>query len=164
MESGTIRKSRITWGVEAVSVLLLLILVGLVSAQVFMRYVMDAPLTWSEEAARITFIWVTFIGAGLAFQRRENLRIQLLPDALSLRPRLWLRIAMYLIEVTFMGLVLYQSIPLLWRLYPAHTPALDWTQDVFYGGVAGGGLVIFGYALVGLRDTIMAIRQAGGNR
>lgn len=164
MENGTARKSRITWAVEAVSVLLLLVLVGLVSAQVFMRYVMDAPLTWSEEAARITFIWVTFIGAGLAFQRRENLRIQLLPDALSLRPRLWLRIAIYLIEVAFMGLVLYQSIPLLWRLYPAHTPALDLTQDVFYGGVAGGGLVIFGYAVVGLRDAIADVRQAGRNR
>jgi TRAP-type C4-dicarboxylate transport system permease small subunit len=164
MESGTIRKSRVTWAVEAVSILLLLILVGLVSAQVFMRYVMDAPLTWSEEAARITFIWVTFIGAGLAFQRQDNLRIQLLPDALPLRSRLRLRIALYLIEVAFMGLVLYQSIPLLWRLYPAHTPALDWTQDVFYGGVVGGGLVIFGYALVGLRDTMTAIRQVGRTR
>jgi TRAP-type C4-dicarboxylate transport system permease small subunit len=164
MESGTIRKSRITCGVEAASVLLLLILVGLVSAQVLMRYVMDAPLTWSEEAARITFIWVTFIGAGLAFQRRENLRIQLLPDALPLRSRLWLRLVMYLIEVAFMGLVVYQSIPLLWRLFPAHTPALDWTQDVFYGGVAGGGLVIFAYALVGLRDTMTALRQAGRTR
>jgi hypothetical protein len=71
---------------------------------------------------------------------------------------------MYLIEVAFMGLVLYQSIPLLWRLYPAHTPALDWTQDVFYGGVVGGGLVIFGYALVGLKDAIAAVRQAGRNR
>lgn len=164
MESGTIRKSRVTWAVESVSILLMLILVGLVSAQVFMRYILDSPLTWSEEAARITFIWVTFIGAGLAFQRRENLRIQLLPDALSLRPRLWLQITIYLIEVAFMGLVLYESVPLLWRLYPAHTPALDWTQDVFYGGVAGGGLVIFGYALVGLRDAIAAVRQAGRNR
>ena len=164
MENRAIRKSPVTCAVEAVSILLLLILVGLVSAQVFMRYVMDSPLTWSEEAARITFIWVTFIGAGLAFQRRENLRIQLLPDALSLRPRLWLQITIYLIEVAFMGLVLYESVPLLWRLYPAHTPALDWTQDVFYGGVAGGGLVIFGYALVSLRDAIVAVRQAGRNR
>jgi TRAP-type C4-dicarboxylate transport system permease small subunit len=164
MEGETTRKSWITGAVEAVSILLLLILVGLVSGQVFMRYVMDAPLVWSEEAARITFIWVTFIGAGLAFQRRENLRIQLLPDALPLRSRLWLRLVMYLIEVAFMGLVVYQSVPLLWRLYPAHTPALDLTQDVFYGGVTGGGLVILGYALVGLRDTMTDIRQAGRNR
>ncbi|MBP1776200.1 MAG: C4-dicarboxylate transport system (Permease small protein) [candidate division NC10 bacterium] len=164
MEGETTRKSRITWAVEVVSILLVLILAGLVSAQVFMRYIMDAPLTWSEEAARITFIWVTFIGAGLAFQRRENLRIQLLPDVLPLRPRLWLRLVIYAVEVAFMGLVLYESIPLLWRLYPAHTPALDLTQDVFYGGVAGGGLVILGYALVGLRDTMMAIRQAGRNQ
>jgi hypothetical protein len=68
---------------------------------------------------------------------------------------------MYLIEVAFMGLVVYQSVPLLWRLYPAHTPALDWTQDVFYGGVTGGGLVILGYALVGLRGTVAELRQAG---
>lgn len=163
MVSGTTRKSWVTRAVEAISILLLLVLVGLVSAQVFMRYIMDSPLIWSEEAARITFIWVTFIGAGLAFQRRENLRIQILPDALPPRSRLWLRLTMYLIEVAFMGLVVYQSIPLLWRLYPAHTPALDWSQDVFYGGVAGGGLVILGYALVGLWDTVTAIRQAGRN-
>lgn len=163
MENSTIRKSPVTCGVEAISILLLLILVGLVSAQVFMRYVMDSPLTWSEEAARITFIWLTFIGAGLAFQRRENLRIQLLPEALSLRPRLWLRLAIYLIEVAFMGLVLYQSVPLLYRLYPAHTPALDWPQDAFYAGVAGGGLVILVYAMVGLRDTIVAIRMERRN-
>lgn len=161
MEGESTRKSRVTLAVEATSILLLLILVGLVSAQVFMRYIMDAPLTWSEEAARITFIWVTFIGAGLAFQRRENLRILLLPDTLPLRPRLWLRLVVYAIEVGFMALVLYQSVPLLWRLYPAHTPALDLTQDVFYGGVTGGGLVILGYAVVGLRDTVLEIRQAG---
>lgn len=163
MEHRSKEKSLVTRGVEGITVLLLLILVGLVSAQVFMRYVMHSPLTWSEEAARITFVWLTFIGAGLAFQRRENLRIQILPDALPLKPRLWLRLAMYLVEVAFMGLVLYQSVPLLQRLYPAHTPALEWSQDAFYGGVAGGGLVIFGYALVGIKDTIAAIRQEGRN-
>lgn len=163
MEHRSKEKSLVTRGVEVITVLLLLILVGLVSAQVFMRYVMHSPLTWSEEAARITFVWLTFIGAGLAFQRRENLRIQILPDALPLKPRLWLRLAMYLVEVAFMGLVLYQSVPLLQRLYPAHTPALEWSQDAFYGGVAGGGLVIFGYALVGIKDTIAAIRQEGRN-
>jgi hypothetical protein len=30
--------------------------------------------------------------------------------------------------------------------------------------VVGGGLVIFGYALVGLRDAIAAVRQVGRNR
>ncbi len=161
MQDDRVRKALGTAVVEVISIALILTLVGLVSAQVFMRYIMDAPLTWSEEAARIAFIWVTFVGAGLAFQRKENLRIQLLPDILLLRPRLRLRLAMYVIEVGFMALVLYQSVPLLWRLYPAHTPALDWTQDAFYGGVTGGGLVILAYAFVGLKETIAAIRQAG---
>ncbi len=164
MENGRIAKTTVTRIVEVLCILLLLVLVGLVSAQVFMRYIMDAPLTWSEEAARITFIWVTFIGAGLAFQRGENLRIQLLPELLRFSARVRLRIFISFIEVAFMALVLYYSIPLLWRLYPAHTPALDWTQDVFYGGVTGGGLVILGYALVGLKDSLAALRQTRRNR
>lgn len=153
------RKSLPTLAVEVACIVLMAILVSLVTAQVFMRHVVHQPLTWSEEAARITFVWVTFIGAGLAFQRRENLRIMLVPDALSLRARLWLRLAVYLVELGFMGLVLYYSVPLLQRLYIAHTPALEWSQSVFYGGVTGGGLVIFGYILVGIKDTVSAIRD-----
>ena len=37
--------------------------------QVFFRYVLNASLSWSEELTRLLFVWLTFLGFGLAAQR-----------------------------------------------------------------------------------------------
>lgn len=37
--------------------------------QVFCRYVLNASLSWSEELTRLLFVWLTFLGFGLAAQR-----------------------------------------------------------------------------------------------
>ncbi len=144
---------------EGLLALLMLLLVGLVSAQVFMRYVVHAPLTWSEELARMTFAYLTFIGAGLAFHRRENLRLGVITDALSRRARLRLRAATYVIEILFIALVLVYSAPLLQRLYPAPTPALEWSMDCFYAAVVIGGVVMLAYAVAGFGQTVAALRR-----
>jgi tripartite ATP-independent transporter DctM subunit len=53
------------------------------------RYVLDSPSTWSDEVATILFIWLSMVGAVLAAQRSEHMRmtaaIQMLPPAW--RPR-----------------------------------------------------------------------------
>jgi TRAP-type C4-dicarboxylate transport system permease small subunit len=38
--------------------------------QIFMRYVMNMPLIWSEELARYIFVWATFIGAGYGVRKK----------------------------------------------------------------------------------------------
>lgn len=147
--------------VEGVLALLMLLLIGLVSAQIFMRYAVHSPLVWSEELARMTFVYLTFIGAGLAFHRGENLRLGVLTDALTERARLRLRAGTYAVEVLFIGIVLAYSAPLLRRLYPAPTPALEWSMDCFYAGVAVGGAVILVCAVAGFFRTIAALRTRG---
>lgn len=47
----------------------------LVIAQVVLRYVFNDPLTWSEEMARIVFIYLTFLGIGAAYGRRRHMFI-----------------------------------------------------------------------------------------
>jgi TRAP-type C4-dicarboxylate transport system permease small subunit len=42
----------------------------LVIAQVILRYVFNDPLDWSEEMARIAFIYLAFLGIGAAYGRR----------------------------------------------------------------------------------------------
>jgi TRAP-type C4-dicarboxylate transport system permease small subunit len=147
--------------VEGVLALLMLLLIGLVSAQIFMRYVVHSPLVWSEELARMSFVYLTFIGAGLAFHRGENLRLGVLTDALPERARLRLRAVTYVVEALFIGIVLVYSVPLLRRLYPAPTPALEWSMDCFYAGVAIGGAVIFVCAAAGFVHTVAALRRRG---
>ena len=51
------------------------------------RYLLDAPLSWSEEVMRYTNIWLTFLGAASAFVRDEHMAISS-PLPTALRPAL----------------------------------------------------------------------------
>ena len=45
-------------------------------AQVIMRYVFSRPLTWSEEAARFIFVYVSFIGLSYAYRQKGHIRME----------------------------------------------------------------------------------------
>jgi len=68
---------------------------GLVLTGVFFRYALNSPLYWAEEAARLLLIWLSFVGAALAFQRNQHLAmdvvVRLLPDALRVRIQVLVR-------------------------------------------------------------------------
>ena len=55
------------------------VLVGVIvvalTLQVFFRYVVRAPLFWSEELARFVLIWSVFAGATFAFRHRSHMSI-----------------------------------------------------------------------------------------
>jgi TRAP-type mannitol/chloroaromatic compound transport system permease small subunit len=60
---------------EYLSMACIALMAVLVIAQVILRYVFNDPLEWSEEMARITFIYITFIGIGAAYGRRRHMAI-----------------------------------------------------------------------------------------
>ena len=45
-------------------------------AQVIMRYVFSRPLTWSEEAARFIFVYVSFIVISYAYRQKGHIRME----------------------------------------------------------------------------------------
>ena len=45
-------------------------------AQVIMRYVFSRPLTWSEEAARFIFVYVSFIGISYVYRQKGHIRME----------------------------------------------------------------------------------------
>jgi len=47
----------------------------LVSAQIVSRYVFNFPLGWTEEMARFSFVWVSFLGASALMQVREHINV-----------------------------------------------------------------------------------------
>ena len=58
-------------------------LVVSVSWQVLSRYVMAAPSSWTEEAARFLMIWIGVLGATYAYRQRLHLAIDLLPKRMG---------------------------------------------------------------------------------
>jgi TRAP-type C4-dicarboxylate transport system permease small subunit len=63
---------------EYLSMVCVAVMTTLVIAQVVLRYVFNDPLDWSEELARIMFIYLAFVGIGAAYGRRRHMFIDAL--------------------------------------------------------------------------------------
>ncbi|WFE74779.1 TRAP transporter small permease [Roseinatronobacter sp. S2] len=64
------------------------VMVGVVLAATFFRYVLNDPITWSEELARYLMIWIGLVGASVTLRHGEHIRItairKLLPAPLRM--------------------------------------------------------------------------------
>lgn len=51
--------------------------------QVISRYVFNRSLTWSEEAGRYLFIWISFLASALAVRSNKHISLDLLVNKIS---------------------------------------------------------------------------------
>ncbi len=68
---------KITRFLENIMGIIIFLLIVIVFAQVLMRYVFNAPMSWSTELARFLLIWLTFFGASVATIRLTHLTMGL---------------------------------------------------------------------------------------
>lgn len=60
---------------EVLLVILSTVMVIVVAAQVFMRFVMGSSLVWSEELARYCFIWLIYIGISYGVKKQRHIKV-----------------------------------------------------------------------------------------
>lgn len=60
--------------------------------QVFTRFILNNPSSFTEELARYLLIWVGVLGAAYAVGKRVHLALELLPEKLEGRNRRWLEL------------------------------------------------------------------------
>ncbi len=60
----------------------MVVLNACVFAQVVSRYVFDSPIDWTEEMARLLFIWISFMGAFLALKTKGHIAVETLLHSL----------------------------------------------------------------------------------
>lgn len=114
-------------------------MVTAVFLQVIFRYVLKAPLSWSEELARYTFMWTTFLGASVALRSNSlpNITLGLKYFPAKIRPYLYLftsalstifcyHFIVYGTQLTIAGL-------------PDKSPGLDFTIAWAYAALPIGG-------------------------
>ena len=68
--------------VEIPTALAVLAEVVILFCGVFARYVLDAPLIWSDELASNIFLWLAMLGAAVALQRGSHMRLSYLVERL----------------------------------------------------------------------------------
>ncbi|OOH90911.1 C4-dicarboxylate ABC transporter permease [Pasteurellaceae bacterium 15-036681] len=72
-----------TKGLEAIVVLILTAMSLLVFVNVVLRYGFHSSINVTEEVSRYLFVWLTFLGAILAFGGNQHVKVTMLTDRLS---------------------------------------------------------------------------------
>lgn len=106
----------------------------LVIAQVVLRYVFNDPLTWSEEMARILFIYLSFLGIGAAYGRRRHMFIDALIILLPARAKRAVEFAVAGLASAFLITVIGLTIRSMGDLHRMEiaTPALEYPMIFVY--------------------------------
>lgn len=85
----------------------LIVLTGLTSVGVFMRYVARTPILWQEEIQAFCQVWLCFMGASVAFRTGSHVAIEIFVDVLPQKAQKWIG---YLIDAIVLFVLVYLAI------------------------------------------------------
>ncbi len=130
---------------SALLVVLLLVMTGATLAGVFARYFMNDALVWSEEVARYSMVWLSFMGGGLVFRHGGHIAIDVLvrklPDGI-------LRHVVFgfsqLVILCFLAVVLWKGVEMVEQSAFMTTAALQISMVIPYASIpVGAALMIY---------------------
>lgn len=107
-----LKAARLLWryGAETVVALLVTVMVSTIILQVYCRFVLGNPLSWSEELARYAFVWITFLGAAVAYRHGAHIVVETIVVLLPRRAQLVLAWAVDALMVVALVVLLVQGI------------------------------------------------------
>jgi TRAP-type C4-dicarboxylate transport system permease small subunit len=141
---------------EAIAAALLTAVVLIVLIEVVARYVLQISLTWPEELARYTMVWLTFIGAAVGAAQSRSIVSQTLSFFLSPRLKPWLTASTTVLSIVAIAMTLAAMGPM---FGPAGMTASSgtgiqtrWVYLALPVGAAGILLFLF-------RDLVLSVRE-----
>jgi TRAP-type C4-dicarboxylate transport system permease small subunit len=122
------------------------IMVVVIFTQVIFRYLLEHPLSWSEEIARYLFIWATFLGASVAFYENTHINVTFFTDHIAnVRARALIMLVADLASMTFLGMYVYQGFSVSSRVFTLgqFSPAMEWLPiGLVYLAIPVGSLLM----------------------
>ena len=142
---------------EVLVMVVVAVLVVDVLWQVFTRFILKNPSTWSEELAVFMLIWVSLLGAAVALNRGAHLGIDYFVGKLSPKKRLYTEVFVFLCVSLFSlsvmvlgGIDLVVSTLKLQQL----SPALGIKVGYVYLAVPISGFFLVLYSVIGLVERL----------
>ena len=99
-------KNKLDKILSSICVFLFATLVILVSWQVFTRFVLNNPSSFSEELAKYCFVWLVLFGAALVFGENGHMRIEFIQDNMPIKLRIVAQLFIEISIILFSALVL----------------------------------------------------------
>lgn len=120
--------------------------------QVIFRYLLNAPLAWTEELSVFMFIWMTFIAGYLGARRGKHIGVDAIKNAL---PRVGMKILDFIsnaICAIFFFIIVYSTTLFMPKLMNQTSPALELPMAYVYL------IMIIGSFFMGFWYLLLAIK------
>jgi TRAP-type C4-dicarboxylate transport system permease small subunit len=132
----------------------------LVFASVVLRYVLNSPVTWSEELASLLFAWLTFVGAYVGFRSRSHIAIDTLVVFLPESLRRGIARVVDLLVLGVLGLFVWQGVGLCLTTWGLEFPAMEISRGYLYLSLPVGATLMIVAIVARCRDGRSSGREA----
>ena len=136
--------------------LLVLAEIVVLSLGVVYRYVLQTPLTWSDELASVLFLWLAMLGAVVAMQHGEHMRLTVFVAKLTEPKRRKVESLVACLTVLFCATLLWPAIEHMNEQWVILTPALEIPDALRVAAV------VVGLGLMLMQSLLQLSRAARG--
>ena len=128
--------------------------------QVGCRFILQSPLSWPEELARILFIYLVFIGAAEVSRERSHIAIDL-KDVFHLSSKTdhYLGLIRHILVLAVLGIMAYGAYVITPTVYYMNLPATGLSMSVMTIPVLLGSVLMFIWITIHLFRDFLALKQ-----
>lgn len=130
-----------------------LAMVALTCWQVFARYILQNPSSWSEELVSYLFAWMSLLGASLVVGERGHMNIPIVVERMGVKGRKFFAIFSEIIACLFAGIILvYGGIQITNLAMGQMTSSLGVPIGFFYIVLPLSGVINIIYTILNIAD------------
>ena len=141
----TTRSGRVLDALDrAVTAALLLavgVMVGVVSAQVTLRYGFNRSIDWADELSRLAFVWSIFLAIPLGVRQGAHIGIDIVVHKFPTAVQRGLRRAAATVSAAMMGVIAWAALGVAREQWDELMATLDWSVGWFIVPVGVGALL-----------------------
>jgi len=127
-----------------------------VTWQVFSRYVLNDPSSFTEELSRYLMIWLGLLGASYLFGQKSHLAITLLADSIPSKLNTVLQLIINMLILSFVSLAMIRGgCQLISRTLQQFSPALHIPMGYVYCILPLSGCLIILYIVMNMLEPII---------
>jgi TRAP-type C4-dicarboxylate transport system permease small subunit len=132
----------------------LVVILVMVSLEVFFRYVMNQSIPWSNEVSTIALVWMVFLSSSYAVSKHANLKIEVFVSWFPIRTQRIIDIIINILLLVFFIVFLTIGAQYSIKIFSAKSTALRISQSIFYIPVPIASIFMFFYTFVNLKERL----------
>ncbi len=129
--------------------------------QVLTRNVLHITAMWTEELAKLLFVFIVFLGSATLMEKEEHIRIAILADRLPVRLIRWHRLFVQVVLLAFMAFFVWSSWLNVLNSWEFYSPSMPWFRmSYLYLLLVFSGVLTLAYLLLNMARVLFPGRFA----